>query len=95
MVSVPAASRKKHRAQRSCLTLRESTERPVTITEGTNEIVGTNPGDIDAAIQKLRADRRASKRPALWDGKAAVRIVDILERDVLAMRKNEPGSEDG
>ncbi|MCR9095016.1 MAG: UDP-N-acetylglucosamine 2-epimerase (non-hydrolyzing) [bacterium] len=77
-----------------CLTLRESTERPVTVTEGTNEIVGTDPKDIDAAIQRLRSGApREGKRPALWDGEAAVRIVDILERDVLAARaKQESGS---
>jgi len=72
-----------------CLTLRESTERPVTITEGTNEIVGTNPSDIEAAIQRLRSGPpREGRTPALWDGKAAVRIVDILERDVLAARND-------
>lgn len=66
-----------------CLTLRDSTERPVTVTEGTNEIVGTDPAAIDAAIQKLRAGpRRAGRQPALWDGRAAVRIADILERDL-------------
>lgn len=76
-----------------CLTLRESTERPVTVTEGTNEIVGTNPNDIDAAIQRLRSGpRRTGRRPALWDGKAAVRIVDVLERDLGENREHQPGS---
>lgn len=72
-----------------CLTLRESTERPVTVTEGTNEIVGTDPNDIETAIQRLRSGPpREGGTPALWDGKAAVRIVDILERDVIATRSD-------
>ena len=66
-----------------CLTLRENTERPVTVTEGTNTIVGTNPAEIEKAIAALRnSEPKESTRPALWDGKAAVRIVDILEADL-------------
>jgi UDP-N-acetylglucosamine 2-epimerase (non-hydrolysing) len=66
-----------------CLTLRENTERPVTVTEGTNNVVGTDPAAIEAAIEKLRTSAPQSSRPpALWDGQAAVRIVDILERDL-------------
>ncbi|MEZ4279569.1 MAG: UDP-N-acetylglucosamine 2-epimerase (non-hydrolyzing) [Myxococcota bacterium] len=66
-----------------CLTLRDSTERPVTVSEGTNTIVGTDPGAIEIAIEKQLARKTtASKRPALWDGQAAVRIVEILERDL-------------
>lgn len=66
-----------------CLTLRESTERPVTVTEGTNTIVGTDPKAIEAAIEKqLVAPSPTGRRPALWDGRAAGRIVDVLERDL-------------
>jgi len=67
-----------------CLTLRDSTERPVTVTEGTNTIVGTDPVAIEAAIKELRqrATVSESRRPALWDGAASGRIVDILERDL-------------
>ena len=66
-----------------CLTLRDSTERPVTVTEGTNEIVGTEPSAIEEAITRLRSESpREGRRPALWDGAAAQRIVDILERDL-------------
>ncbi len=69
-----------------CLTLRESTERPVTVSEGTNTIVGTDPKAIEDAIEKqLDSPPQSGRRPALWDGQAAVRIVDILERD-LALR---------
>ena len=74
-----------------CLTLRDSTERPVTVSEGTNQIVGTNPEAIEAAIQAfLAAPRREGRRPALWDGQAAERIVDILERDVPARSTEQP-----
>ena len=66
-----------------CLTLRDSTERPVTVSEGTNTIVGTDPGAIEIAIEKQLARPPAQSRlPALWDGRAAVRIVEILERDL-------------
>lgn len=66
-----------------CLTLRTNTERPVTVTEGTNTIVGTDPRAIEAAIEKqLAAPWPAGRRPALWDGRAAGRIVDVLERDL-------------
>ncbi len=66
-----------------CLTLRESTERPVTVSEGTNTIVGTDPKAIEVAIEKqLASPSQSGRRPALWDGHAAVRIVDILERDL-------------
>ena len=67
----------------ACLTLRDSTERPVTVTEGTNTIVGTDPIAIEKAIEQLRrSPRPKGRRPALWDGCAATRIVDILERDL-------------
>lgn len=77
-----------------CLTLRDSTERPVTVTEGTNQIVGTDPTDIEAAIQALRkGPRPEGRQPALWDGHAAVRIVDILERDLAPPNdRQEPGT---
>lgn len=66
-----------------CLTLRDNTERPVTVTEGTNQIVGTDPTAIEAAISALRTGpAREGRRPTLWDGNAAERIVDILERDL-------------
>jgi len=63
-----------------CLTLRENTERPITITEGTNRLVGTDPARIlAAAVEALDAPMRASKAPDLWDGHASSRILDVLE----------------
>lgn len=64
-----------------CLTLRENTERPVTITQGTNVLVGTDPAAIEAgAARALCAPAAAKVRPALWDGHAAERIVEVLLR---------------
>ena len=63
-----------------CLTLRTTTERPVTVTQGTNRLVA--PDDVqaivDAALAAVGEPARAARRPALWDGKAAIRIVDAL-----------------
>jgi len=62
-----------------CLTLRENTERPVTVTHGTNRIVGTSPGRIvEAAREVFDAPRPRPMAPPLWDGRAAERIVAIL-----------------
>jgi UDP-N-acetylglucosamine 2-epimerase (non-hydrolysing) len=64
-----------------CLTLRENTERPVTVTNGTNRIIGTSSVRIvEEAFQVLRNPRQAPARPPLWDGRAAERIVAILAR---------------
>jgi UDP-N-acetylglucosamine 2-epimerase (non-hydrolysing) len=71
-----------------CLTVRENTERPATISEGTNSLIGTNPeAMLRAAGQVLRGPRRAGRSPALWDGHAAQRIVAILV-DALSRPKS-------
>jgi UDP-N-acetylglucosamine 2-epimerase (non-hydrolysing) len=62
-----------------CLTLRENTERPVTISEGTNLLVGTDPAKIIAAVRDTLAGHAKTGRiPTLWDGHAAKRIVEII-----------------
>jgi UDP-N-acetylglucosamine 2-epimerase (non-hydrolysing) len=63
-----------------CLTLRENTERPVTVTHGTNRVVGTQPESIVAAWNEVRAHGCTPGTPPLWDGGAARRIVDVLTR---------------
>ena len=64
-----------------CITIRENTERPVTVDEGSNVLAGTDPQVIVAEARKvLRGEGKAGRRPHLWDGQAATRIVDILAR---------------
>ncbi len=68
-----------------CITLRDNTERPVTVTEGTNVLAGTDPARIEQAVSRvLRGQIKAGRRPALWDGRAAERIVQILQRELVS-----------
>jgi UDP-N-acetylglucosamine 2-epimerase (non-hydrolysing) len=63
-----------------CLTLRENTERPATVEQGSNQIVGVKPDRILASARSIleNPDARRSQRPPLWDGKAASRTVTII-----------------
>src|SRR5690242_4192830 len=63
-----------------CFTLRDNTERPVTVEIGTNTLLGMLPSRI-AEIPGLLARRRErpASVPPLWDGQAAVRVADVLE----------------
>jgi UDP-N-acetylglucosamine 2-epimerase (non-hydrolysing) len=67
-----------------CLTLRENTERPVTITEGSNRLVGTVTADILAGYQDAMADRAPKRIPELWDGRTAGRITEVFRKLLLA-----------
>ncbi|MFE5341356.1 non-hydrolyzing UDP-N-acetylglucosamine 2-epimerase [Isoptericola sp. NPDC056578] len=62
-----------------CLTLRPNTERPVTITHGSNQLV-SRENVVRAAEKVLTEERRATARPPLWDGAAGERIADSLNR---------------
>ena len=63
-----------------CVTLRENTERPVTVELGTNVIAGTDPENIKTIAFRLLEDpsKVAGRVPPLWDGKAAERVVDAI-----------------
>jgi UDP-N-acetylglucosamine 2-epimerase (non-hydrolysing) len=62
-----------------CMTLRDNTERPETITMGTNELLGTDPKAIKPAMEQLfKGNWKKGSIPELWDGKTADRIVEIL-----------------
>jgi UDP-N-acetylglucosamine 2-epimerase (non-hydrolysing) len=64
-----------------CLTLRNNTERPETVTIGTNELVGTDPGKLGPVLARLMAGKwKKGSTPDMWDGRAAPRIVAELER---------------
>lgn len=67
-----------------CLTLRDNTERPATVTHGTNRVVGTRREHVLAAVDRILAgDRPTPRRPPLWDGHAAERIIAVLTGAVL------------
>jgi UDP-N-acetylglucosamine 2-epimerase (non-hydrolysing) len=66
-----------------CMTLRNSTERPETCIIGTNELLGTDPRSIQPAMKRLfSGEWKKGSIPALWDGKAATRIVDFLLKEI-------------
>jgi len=72
-----------------CLTLRRNTERPITLTAGTNRLTGPDPETILAAYRDVRRQGPSSGRtPELWDGRAAERIVDLLVNDATAGTKS-------
>lgn len=64
-----------------CLTLRENTERPITVEVGTNLVVGVDPERIKAeAARILRGEGKQGRVPDKWDGRTAERIADLYER---------------
>ena len=64
-----------------CLTMRENTERPVTVEVGTNQLVGTDPARVIPAAREVLAGRaKKGAIPDLWDGHAAERVADVLVR---------------
>lgn len=61
-----------------CVTLRDNTERPITVEQGTNVLAGRDPDRIVDTTARVLAAPPAPRRPALWDGRAAERIADVL-----------------
>jgi UDP-N-acetylglucosamine 2-epimerase (non-hydrolysing) len=63
-----------------CFTLRNTTERPVTVRLGTNVLLGLEPARIDDILPLLRTHARTTPAPPpLWDGAASSRVADVLE----------------
>jgi UDP-N-acetylglucosamine 2-epimerase (non-hydrolysing) len=75
-----------------CVTIRENTERPITVEEGSNVLAGTDPARIIAEVRKiLRGEGKRGRRPHLWDGRAAQRIVEVLAAELesgVQIKKN-------
>jgi UDP-N-acetylglucosamine 2-epimerase (non-hydrolysing) len=61
-----------------CVTLRDNTERPVTITEGTNQLAGTRPEAVRAAVERALSTPATGRVPRFWDGRAAERIAEHM-----------------
>ena len=62
-----------------CVAIRENTERPVTIEAGTNQLAGTGHEGILAAAARIGDKPAPTTRCELWDGRAALRLVDVIE----------------
>lgn len=73
-----------------CLTLRDNTERPITVTEGTNTVVGRDPVRILNAVDDALVGRREARRPELWDGRAGQRIARIIVEGGTATTRLRP-----
>jgi len=78
-----------------CLTLRSNTERPITVTMGTNVLVGPDPVRLRHELDKiLRVEKKRGVIPPLWDGLASERIADILTSSESKAGPGSRGSED-
>ena len=73
-----------------CLTMRDSTERPITVTEGTNVLVGRDPSRIVETANRVLDSPPVKRSPALWDGHAGDRIADVLLAHLAAPTRLRP-----
>lgn len=74
-----------------CITLRENTERPITVTQGTNTIVGSDPEKITQCVNEiLETGGKVGNIPEFWDGKSADRIVDVVKKVMVDPLAVEP-----
>ena len=72
-----------------CLTLRDNTERPITVSDGTNQLIGSDPSGIVKAVTRTLEHPPAPRSPELWDGKAAARIIDVLNAGLPRRRPTD------
>lgn len=73
-----------------CVTLRDNTERPITVDQGTNVLAGRDPARIVATALRVLESPPAPRRPALWDGRASERIAEVLLRGGTAAGRARP-----
>ena len=73
-----------------CVTLRDNPERPITVSEGTNHLAGRDPARIVAIVSEILADPPAPRRPELWDGLAADRIVQAVLQQGATFPQRRP-----
>ncbi|WP_369029970.1 non-hydrolyzing UDP-N-acetylglucosamine 2-epimerase [Streptomyces adonidis] len=73
-----------------CVTLRDNTERPITVEQGTNVLAGRDPERIVATVNRVLDDPPAPRRPELWDGRASDRIADVLLTGGTASTRPRP-----
>jgi len=73
-----------------CVTLRDNTERPITVEQGTNVLAGRDPDRIVATAAQVLANPPAPRRPALWDGRAGDRIAEVLLTGGTAASRPRP-----
>jgi UDP-N-acetylglucosamine 2-epimerase (non-hydrolysing) len=76
-----------------CVTLRDNTERPVTVEQGTNVLAGRDPVRIVTTVNRVLEEPPAPRRPALWDGRASDRIADVLLEGGTASSRPRPTDE--
>lgn len=73
-----------------CLTLRDNTERPITVTSGTNQVVGTDPERIVEVARNVLTVGVEQRKPELWDGRAGERIAEVMSRALLEDDRARP-----
>jgi UDP-N-acetylglucosamine 2-epimerase (non-hydrolysing) len=77
-----------------CVTVRENTERPVTVTSGTNVIAGTRSEDIRQAVKTQRQKQSSGRAPEKWDGKAGTRIIETIVAEYARQSNRQPATAD-
>ncbi|MFE1883356.1 non-hydrolyzing UDP-N-acetylglucosamine 2-epimerase [Streptomyces diastatochromogenes] len=73
-----------------CVTLRDNTERPITVEQGTNVLAGRDPARIVSTVHRVLDDPPAPRRPDLWDGRASDRIAEVLLEGGTASTRPRP-----